>query len=114
MIRSLIRILMLVSVVIVGALGPATVLQAKPNNQRPPQTEPSVGRAVRSEGPLDSGSELRSPQVLRLVEDLPKTHLHGASLDVAVDRPQLADVPLLLRGQGRSWRPSRWLDGRQW
>ena len=41
MIRSLIRILMLVSVVIVGALGPATVLQAKPNNQRPPQTEPS-------------------------------------------------------------------------
>lgn len=41
MIRCLIRILMVVSVVIVGALGPATVLQAKPNNQRPPQTEPS-------------------------------------------------------------------------
>jgi len=41
MIRCLIRILIVVSVVIVGALGPATVLQAKPNNQRPPQTEPS-------------------------------------------------------------------------
>jgi glyoxylase-like metal-dependent hydrolase (beta-lactamase superfamily II) len=41
MIRCLIRVAMLVFVVIVGALGPATVLQAKPNNQRPPQTEPS-------------------------------------------------------------------------
>ena len=41
MIRCLIRIAMLVIVVIVGALAPATVLQAKGNNQRPPQTDPN-------------------------------------------------------------------------
>ena len=41
MIRFLIRIAMLLLIVIVGALAQATVLQAKGNNQRPPQTDPN-------------------------------------------------------------------------
>ena len=41
MIRCLIRVAMLVVIVIVGSLAPPTMLQAKGNNQRPPQTDPN-------------------------------------------------------------------------
>src|SRR5438034_6824537 len=72
-----------------------------------------LSRLVAGESFLHSGAELGPTEILPRIEDLPEAHSHRASLDIAVDRPELADVLLFGSGEGRPARFSRPLGGRR-
>jgi hypothetical protein len=68
-----------------------------------------LSRLIAGESFLHSDAELGSTEILRLIQDLPEAHPHRASLDSAVDRPEIADVLLFGRVRdGRRGSAVRW------
>src|SRR5262245_38569957 len=81
--------------------GDVLVVLAAQGGWREQGAHPVLGPPIHGERLLHPPPQLLALQILRLVEDLAETRPHGAALDVAVNRPQGADVLLLLGGQGR-------------
>ena len=71
------------------------------------RAEPGLGSLIHGKSILDPELQLVPAQILREVEDLSEAHPHRAALDVAVDRPKVADKLLLCRS-ARPVEVARW------